>query len=75
MTDDGETFVATPAEIAALRDLLRFGREELAPHIRVDGDLDHRALVVAFFARATTTVDALALLLDGGLRPAGDDVE
>lgn len=62
----GENFAATQVEIATLRDLLRFGREELAPHFRVDGDPDHRALVVAFFARATTTLEALALLLDDG---------
>lgn len=55
---------ATPAEVVALRDLLEFGRTEVAAHLRADGEPDFRILVVGFFSRVTTTLQALILLVE-----------
>ena len=62
--DAGSPTAATPAEIAALRDLLEFGRTDIAAHLRADGEPDSRALIAALFSRATTTLQALALLVE-----------
>jgi hypothetical protein len=55
---------ARPAEVVALRDLLEFGRTEVAAHLRADGEPDFRILVVGFFSRVTTTLQALVLLVE-----------
>jgi hypothetical protein len=55
---------ATPAEVVALRDLLVFGRTEVAVHLRADGEPNFRILVVGFFSRVTTTLQALVLLVE-----------
>lgn len=55
---------ATPEEVAALRDLLDFGRTDVASRLRADGEPDARALIIALFSRATTTLQALVLLVE-----------
>ncbi len=64
MTPNGSRTVATSAEIGALRKLLDFGRSEVSARIRANGEPDFRLLVVGFFSRATTTLQALALLIE-----------
>lgn len=54
----------TPEEIGALRDLLEFGTKLVAAHLSADGEPDFRALIVAFFSRATATSQAVALLVE-----------
>jgi len=64
--DNAPSAIATPEEINALRDVLKFGKSEVATFIRADGEPDFRALIIALYARASTTLQALVLLVENG---------
>lgn len=62
-SESSQTF-DTPPAVASLRELISFGRDEVAAAWRDDADPYDRFLIIAFFSRATTTLEAIALLCE-----------